>query len=536
MRSGVPVSVVVSSEPTRPVTLEMHVPAQAVSPGSATFLAFWDGEEHRWVPVASSVSVRDREVSAQVAHLSVWSWFSAPIGQIRDALTSGFRSVAEQVPSNLSHPTCSQPPVDASLSVGVSSPANPAIEACLDTTAGQTVVRLVNRRAWPIAFLAPKSGGVVLESINGLDPPDRIIDAAYRVATPRFLLIPSGTEATLDIGQEAKIPIALQADPDPGPFLVAALLDGIDELAGVSGASGFDISTPEGLAHVESTARGLVDCMTSPGSSATAILHQCLGSIGTLFELAGVGFVSDVLGLIDLAALLPAAVGGALASLTGDGSSTLAITSVPQESCLSNAQASAVVHEQATGPGYRTFDAAGIQCKDGWAIGTLLADGQSFGLVSFRFTNATWTYFYGAASANSFCDELWQGGAPESLASVCEYPNAAELPRTPTEAAQVTAEVLNNQMRTDPASRRVTMDGLVVFPSDFAEQFGVTVWTYHWVVGGCKPSASEASAVCTITGSLGNRPTVGATLDALRHATVGGWWSIEDASIDLGNE
>jgi hypothetical protein len=204
--------------------ITFRINPQKVPVGAVPFLATLDPAADSWIPVPSRYDRRTGEISARVAHFSIW----APLAWLKSRLAALLKGALLSLFSLGGYgnaPSCSKPTLPV-----IDSQPNQGVGVCARAISpADVLVKVVDERAYPFDLLYPPGARASEPSAD----PAALLGAEMHNIASRWhtrILLPGGSEADLTI----KLPVgqnqALDTEFDGEAWVLSLIWTGINLL------------------------------------------------------------------------------------------------------------------------------------------------------------------------------------------------------------------------------------------------------------------------------------------------------------------
>lgn len=230
--------------------------------------------EHRsgpWTPVAATVSARGRTVSLSTTH---FSWFTGLFTDVGDAISAAKRNVIDGLTSEAfaeaAPPSCANEAQARTGGFAITSVAKDTVYWCFGVEAGQRVLRVVNRRRYPLSVSHLGLTTMTQGHWNGLATLSRIGSGQRAVIAPSEAI-------TFRVDAANGLSSVLHTEFDGFGQALYQLQVGVQTALDLMTAFGFKPATTAIDAAADLASFG--DCATAleNPSDAGALLAKCFG-------------------------------------------------------------------------------------------------------------------------------------------------------------------------------------------------------------------------------------------------------------------
>jgi hypothetical protein len=233
-----------------------------------------------WVPVRAALDRRGRTARIFTTH---FSWFTALFADVKDAVNAAKRNIvdgllsgalAEAVP-----PTCQNEAEARTGGFSISSDAKDTINWCFGVEGGRRVLRVVNRRRYPLSMSHMGLTTLSQGHWNGLAALARVGSGDRAIIAPRESM-------TFRVDAANGSTAVLRTEFDGVGQSLYQLQVGVQTALDLMTRFGFaSTKTPEAAASAFATAADCATALENPGD-AGAMLSKCFG-VGNMVRVLG---------------------------------------------------------------------------------------------------------------------------------------------------------------------------------------------------------------------------------------------------------
>lgn len=258
----------------KPVDGEVTVRLPLVRRPRANEVVVGLAAEHRsgpWTPVAAALGARGRTVSLSTTH---FSWFTGLFANVGDAIRAAKRNIIDGLTSGAfaeaAPPTCADEAQARTGGYAITSDAKDTVYWCFGIEASQRILRVVDRRRYPLSVSHPGLTTITQGHWNGLAILSRIGSGQRAIIAPREAI-------TFRVDAANGLPAVLHTELDGFGQALYQLQVGVQTALDLMTAFGFKSATTaiDAAAHLASFG----DCATvlENPSDAGALLAKCFG-------------------------------------------------------------------------------------------------------------------------------------------------------------------------------------------------------------------------------------------------------------------